>query len=510
MTLPESQHSDAAFAENFQSLYNDVQQSTLFPDSKTFSDAIAKYPIVQIVEQYDRQKNQPSFDLKTFVEENFTLPAEQLTDYHSDLHKPLRQHLEDLWEVLTRQPEKAKDTGSLIPLPFNYVVPGGRFREIYYWDSYFTMLGLQASGREDLIESMINNFAYLIDTVGFIPNGNRTYYLGRSQPPFFALMVELLVAQKGEKIWQYYLPQLEKEYAFWMRGREELSIKSKETSSKGRVVMLPDGSVLNRYWDDIPQPRPEAYKEDVALAAQIKDQSPEDVYRHLRAAAESGWDFSSRWFKDRESMATIHTTDLIPVDLNCLIWNLEKSLQYAYELQGNTFLAAIYHQKATQRQLAIQTYCWNGAQGFYFDYDWKLNQQTNSYTLAATFPLFFSLSTVAQATQVAKVLEEKFLKKNGLLTTLQFTHEQWDAPNGWAPLQWISYQGFKNYDFDDLANLIKTNWMTNNEAYYAKTGKMMEKYNVLTDDVSAQDGEYPNQDGFGWTNGVYLKMKESL
>ena len=207
-------------------------------------------------------------------------------------------------------------------------------------------------------------------------------------------------------------------------------------------------------------------------------------------------------------MQTIHTTDLIPVDLNCLLWFLEKRLQRAYELGGNVLLADRYKEKAAQRQAAIQAFCWNEAAGFYFDYDWKLTRQKDNYTLAAAFPLFFSLSTPVQAKRVAQVLEEKFLHKNGLLTTLQFTHEQWDAPNGWAPLQWIAYQGLKNYQFDALANRVKNNWMNNNETYYAKTGKMMEKYNVLTDDISAQDGEYPNQDGFGWTNGVYLKMKE--
>ncbi len=507
MNLAEIQKSDFTLAENFQSLYEEVQKSGLFADSKTFSDAIPRFAFTDIPEKYHFQKKQANFDLKAFIEENFILPADQPTDYHSDLQKPIQQHLEDLWDILARPPEQEKNTGTLISLPFSYVVPGGRFREIYYWDSYFTMLGLQVSGRDELVESMINNFAYLIDMIGFIPNGNRTYYLGRSQPPFFALMVNLSAESKGEKVWQRYLPQLEKEYAFWMRGREGLSMKSTETLAKARVVMMPDGSVLNRYWDDIALPRPEAYKEDVALAEQIKDQAPEEVYRHLRAAAESGWDFSSRWFRDGQTMATIHTTDLIPVELNCLLWYLEKSLQEAYKLQENHFLAAIYLQKATQRHASLQKYCWNEDLGFYFDYDWKQSQATNSYTLAAAFPLFFSLSTPEQAKKVAKVLKEKFLKKNGLLTTLQFTHEQWDAPNGWAPLQWIAYRGLKNYHLDELANRVKSNWMANNEAYYAKTGKMMEKYNVLTDDVSAQDGEYPNQDGFGWTNGVYLKMK---
>lgn len=500
MTLAEAQKLDFALVENFQSLYQDVQQSALFSDSKTFTDAVAKGSLNEILEDYQKQQKCSDFDIHVFVENHFILPAEKPTGYQSDLNKPIRLHIEDLWDVLTRQPE---DTGgTLIPLPYPYVIPGGRFREIYYWDSYFTLLGLQTSQRFDLVESMVNNFAYLIDRIGFIPNGNRTYYLGRSQPPFFSLMISLLAKIKGEIVWKTYLPQLEKEYSFWMRGQDEVN------SSTLRLVKMPDGSILNRYWDDIPLPRPEAYKEDVELAEHITDQLPEDIYRHVRAAAESGWDFSSRWFKDGKNMTTIHTTDIIPVDLNCLLWNLEKNLQHAHQLQGNHIEANRYLERANQRQKAIQNYCWNESLGFYFDYDWKSHKPKNSYTLAAAFALFFNICSTEQAQKVAEMLKDKFLQKNGLLTTLNFTPQQWDAPNGWAPLQWIAYQGLKNYAFHELAQQVIQNWTSNNEVYYKKTGKMMEKYNVLTDELSAQGGEYPNQDGFGWTNGVYLKMMD--
>lgn len=501
MTLEEAQLLGYTLAENFQSLYKDVQQSSIFPDSKTFTDAVAKLPVDQILDAYHLQQQQSKFDLREFVENHFILPAEKPTGYESDPNKPINQHIEDLWPVLTRYPD---DTGgTLIALPYPYVVPGGRFREVYYWDSYFTMLGLQVSRQFDLVESMVNNFAYLIDHIGFIPNGNRTYYLGRSQPPFFALMVSILAEIKGESVWQRYLPQLEKEYVFWMRG------KVGTTAADFRLVQMPDGSVLNRYWDDVPLPRPEAYKEDVELAQHITDQTPEEVYRHIRAAAESGWDFSSRWFRDGKNMTTIHTTDLVPVDLNCLLYYLEKSLQKAYQLQGDAEKTKYYLDKASQRQAAIQKYCWSESAGFYFDYDWKLQAPKNHFNLAATFPLFFQIATTNQANQAAKLLKDKFLQKAGLLTTLNTTHQQWDAPNGWAPLQWMAYQGLKNYQLDDLAQKIARNWTANCEAYYQKTGKIMEKYNVLTDEVSAQGGEYPNQDGFGWTNGVYLKMEQN-
>ena len=147
---------------------------------------------------------------------------------------------------------------SLLPLPQPYVVPGGRFREIYYWDSYFTMLGLEESGRRDLVVDMVHDFAYLIDTYGHVPNGTRTYYLSRSQPPFFFEMVGLLSSDDPARAFVRYLPELKREYAFWMEGAQSL----RRGRAHRRVVALPDGSILNRYWDDRDTPRDESYRED--------------------------------------------------------------------------------------------------------------------------------------------------------------------------------------------------------------------------------------------------------
>src|SRR5690554_1883523 len=268
-------------------LFQQVQMSGQFSDSKTFADATPKYSSAHITAQYHQQKDQPDFQLEQFVSEYFLLPPNIASDFKSDKNQTARQHIQSLWQILTREPDDST-AGSLIPLPYNYVVPGGRFREIYYWDSYFTMLGLQESNRWDLIENMVDNFSHLIDTMGFIPNGNRTYYQTRSQPPFYALMVKLLAEKKGPGTLTRYRPYLLKEYQFWMSGADTLSAANR---SVRRVVMLPDGSTLNRYWDSSATPRPESYKEDVEL---VHGDNPE-TYRHIRAAAESGWDFSSRW-----------------------------------------------------------------------------------------------------------------------------------------------------------------------------------------------------------------------
>lgn len=484
-------------------IFKAVQMSVIFVDSKTFTDCIPLFPEEDIEAKFLQNKNSPDFDLKVFVYQNFTIKIPQFSDYQSNTAKPIEQHLTDLWTILTREPTHAE--GTLIELPFPYIVPGGRFQEIYYWDSYFTMLGLQVSRKVDLIENMVDNFAHLINQFGFIPNGNRTYFLGRSQPPFFALMIEVLRQERGDEILLKYLPVLEKEYHFWM---EDKVILSAQNPTSRRVVLMDNNTVLNRYWDKYDTPRPEAYQEDTELVNRI-NKSSKGIFRHIRAGAESGWDFSSRWFKDGQNISTIHTTDILPVDLNCLLWNLEKTLFRAYLLGDNTKKMGEYFTLSNQREKAINKHFYKQEKGFYFDYDFIEKKHTNCYSLAASFPLFFGIANTLQGKKVSTILKDKFLKEGGFITTLNNTGQQWDAPNGWAPLQYMAYKGLLNYGFTKLANEAKNRWLKTIENVYQKTGKMTEKYNVETPNLMAGGGEYPNQDGFGWTNGVYLKLATS-
>lgn len=202
-------------------LFADVQTAKLFPDQKTFADAVPKSDPLMVLADYRMQRNQSGFDLRHFVEMNFIMPAEG-KKYVPPAGQTLRAHIDGLWSELTRTTNTAGKWDSLLSLPESYVVPGGRFREVYYWDSYFTMLGLAESDHWDKIEDMVTNFAYEIDTWGHIPNGNRSYYLSRSQPPFFAFMVELLATHDGDDALKKYLPQMEKEYQYWMDGAQSL------------------------------------------------------------------------------------------------------------------------------------------------------------------------------------------------------------------------------------------------------------------------------------------------
>ena len=415
---------------------------------------------------------------------------------------PIINHIDSLWVSLTRHANQS--IGSLIGLPKKYVVPGGRFKEVYYWDSYFTMLGLRASGKVAIIEEMVENFSFLIDSFGFVPNGNRTYYLTRSQPPFFSLMVELLAEIKGEKILYKYLPQLKKEYDYWMNGAELLS---EDNPAKDRVVSLKDGEILNRYFDTEESPRPESYKEDVELAEK-SERKAEDIYRELRAGAASGWDYSSRWFKDGETFETIHTTEIIPVDLNCLMYNLETLLADIYARLNDDTNAKTFMELANRRSNAIEKYCWVQSKGFYFDYDWKQQIPKDSMTLAALFPLFFKIAPKKFVEEMVPMIQNDFLKDGGLVSTLNTTSQQWDAPNGWAPLQWIVIVGLENYGKTELASTIASHWLRLVSQVFDRKGKLMEKYNVVDTSLEAGGGEYPGQDGFGWTNGVFLALAE--
>jgi alpha,alpha-trehalase len=390
---------------------------------------------------------------------------------------------------------------TLLPLPYPYVVPGGRFREFYYWDTYFTMLGLEQDGQHALAVAMLKDFAFEIDVYHHVPNGNRSYYLSRSQPPFFALMVELIAQQDGDQTYVTYLPELQAEYDYWMQGENEVL----PGHSLRHLVRLLDGTVLNRYWDERRVPRDESYKEDVQTAAQSSRRAPE-IWQNLRAAAESGWDFSSRWLADGMSLSTIRTLDLLPPDLNTLLVHLERTLAKAYRLNGNAALAAEYSQRARIRIEAIRRVMWDAENSVFVDYNWREGQTTHSITAATLYPLFLKVASAEQAQRVAGVVSRKLLQPGGLATSLVNSGQQWDAPNGWAPLQWIGVTGLRNYGCDALAEQIATRWVGANIAVYQTEAKLVEKYDVVTPGGMGGGGEYATQIGFGWTNGVLLAL----
>lgn len=488
-------------------LFNDVQLNGIFKDSKTFVDSIPKLEPGLITEFYKKEKNKSNFDLKNFINENFILPSEEIREINLPEKRTMKEHIKFLWDILKRDHKKNVDEYStLIPIPKPYIIPGGRFREIYYWDSYFTMQGLLADGEVKIVEQMLDNFKFLIEEIGFIPNGNRVYYTTRSQPPFFAAMVDLLCKFKNDyNTGLKYLSALEKEYSFWCKNYE--SENNSEFEHK-HLIFLEDGNFLNRYFDPSGIPREESYLEDFKTAGFLNDKAKPEFYRNLRSACESGWDFSSRWFEDKKSITKCISTQILPVDLNSALFFLEELISKLNELKGDNKKNAEFKKLSGIRTELINKIFWSSKDGFYFDYNWKKSKQLNVYSLAACYPLYFKIAEKKAASSIAKKIEKEFLKDGGVLSTLNFTGQQWDAPNGWAPLQWITIKGLMNYGFNDLAEKIKSRWLNLNENVFSRTGKMFEKYNVVDTSLFAAGGEYDLQDGFGWTNGVARALME--
>ncbi len=484
-------------------LFPDVQLRAVFPDGKTFPDLIPHGIPQSLVRNYVLARQAPSFDLTHFVSTHFSgpIPSGPVVNPAGE-GETLATYVVSLWPVLTESFSRVPHYTTLLPLPYPYVVPGGRFREIYYWDSYFTMLGLEQSGQHRLAVDMLKDFAFEIDRYAHIPNGNRSYYLSRSQPPFFALMVKLIAQHDGAATYVTYLPELQAEYDWWMRGEKNV----RPGRANRHVVKLTDGTVLNRYWDERAAPREESYKEDVETAA-TSNRPQAVVWRNVRASAELGWDFSSRWLSDGRTLATMRTLDLLPPDLNSLLAQLEQTLARAYSLKGDADNSATYTARANLRTAAIQRLMWDVQDGVFTDYLWGQEKTTRAVTAATILPLFLKLATPAQAQVVADTISHRLLAPGGLATSLIESGQQWDAPNGWAPLQWMAVVGLRNYGFDELAETIATRWVGENIAGYEKESKLVEKYNVSTaGGDEGGGGEYATQIGFGWTNGVLVAL----
>lgn len=471
--------------QTLKSLFVALHTSGLWEDEKVLSDAILRRPAAEILAAYEREKDKGNFDLRLFFRSHFHTAASQSNEetFVADPKRTPLEHIEALWPYLHR-PADTDEASTKVPLPFSYVVPGGRFQEVYYWDSYFTQLGLLIHDKELWVRDLLDNFDYLIKTFGHVPNGNRTYYLSRSQPPFFALMVDALARHQERKedrlaVYQRYLDALRAEHRFWT---------SPERSQDG----------LQTYWDRQRTPRIEMLRTDLELA-EHEAQNPQ-FFLHLRAACESGWDFSSRWMEDPSDLGTIKTADMFPVDLNSLLYFLEDLL---FRITGE----ADYQSAVAQRKLRLQQDFFRADSGFH-DL-WKNTlQPTNVLSAATLYPLFVGAATAEQAAVVANTVEQKLLQQGGLATTTLTTGQQWDAPNGWAPLNYIAVEALHRYGHTALALTIAQRWLQTCDTVYRRGAKFVEKYNVYAPHELSGGGEYALQDGFGWSNGVYVALEQ--
>jgi alpha,alpha-trehalase len=468
-------------------LFEQAHLHRINKDGKAITDALPNKDCSLIKELYEAERKNSDFDLETFFSSHFSYPQPKTSGYVTNIDEGIEAHIKKLWTVLSREADKLEEFSSLIALPYPYIVPGGRFAEVYYWDTYFTMLGMVKHGLIIQVEYLIDNFSFLLQTIGYIPNGNRDYYIGRSQPPFFCLMVELLAEVKGNEVYEKYIASIEKEYQFFCSEERNHQVGK---------------HLVTTYYDKNDTPRMEMYGDDIELASQLSNKPL--FYKNVRSACESGWDFSSRWLQDPHDLKTIDTLNIAPIDLNCLLYKMETILANHSENKE------LYHSKSQLRKNMINDLLWDEKIGYYKDYNTKTKKCTDVISVGGLFPLFFNIASDDQAKSVVEIAKAKLIHAGGIACTDIMTEHQWDAPNGWAPLQWMTYVGLKNYGYYDDAKVLATRWMALNEKVFKSTGKLMEKYNVVDMTLEAGGGEYDVQDGFGWTNGVYIAMLEDL
>jgi alpha,alpha-trehalase len=457
-------------------------------------------------------------------------------------HLPHRiVHLGDVKESEIPRP-------GLLYLPNRYVVPGGRFNEMFGWDSYFIILGLLRDGRVDTARGMVENFFYEIENYGAVLNANRTYFLTRSQPPFLSSMIRAVyeaelardpspanrTRQKEWLIRAYSFAR--RDHDFWLSDIHragQTGLARYFDIGEGPVPDIADHS--NYYIDvidwlvahpDVPTdyliaaPEHPSPAEQVELTKTSCDAShsvvcalawshgyrlTRDFYKGDRSVRESGFDISFRF--DPFSGSTHHYAALC---LNSLLYKYESDLADMAGMLHQAPQAAHWKKAAEERSQAINKYLWNPAKGMFFDYDVMTNKQSDYVYATIFYPLWAGFATPEQAKAIDEHLGS-LNKVGGLATSTYASGLQWDLPFGWAPLNWLAVDGLRKYGFTEDARKVSEEFTHTIGTSYEKEGTIHEKYNVETgsSDVQVIAG-YQNVIGFGWTNAVYVEMEHLL
>lgn len=377
------------------------------------------------------------------------------------------------WDVLTH--EQKLDKGTIIGLPHSYIVPAAdkkanfTFQEQYYWDSFYTSLGIVDTDRQGIAEGMLENLVYLFERFHFIPNASRMYFMSRSQPPLLTSFIRLIFATCNKDIdWLKQRMQIaEREYAnVWINN-------------------------AHPFWHQVYHGLSRYY--DINML-------------HDLAEAESGWDMTTRFERN--------CLDFLPVDLNSMLYKYETDFAWAARETGDKSRAKHWDGLAGKRKHEMQKYLWNTRRGFYFDYNYSKEKIGDVWSLAGFYPMWAGIASKEQAEQMVRNLS-KFEHSGGLATTTRplidtsifgSLKTQWSFPNGWAPLHYMVIEGLKNYGYHDHAERIARKWIQTNLYWYERNGVFLEKYNVVKPHKSPVEGLYPSQTGFGWTNAIFVKF----
>lgn len=466
--------------------------------------------------------------LQKFIDENFEAPGSDLTEHPLDDYKDeppflssianedvrdVTLGLNRMWKELSRVAVVKKGHEStLLNLPHPFIVPGGRFREFYYWDTYFILEGLVVSKMDKTASNIIKNFMYIIDTLGYIPNGTRKYYMYRSQPPFFPLMLLKMLDLDGGKYNKLILDKgLEmalKEYAFFDKYRSVLV--------KGR-----DGKLhkLNYFHVTTDFPRPESLSEDMHTYLSQQKLSEREVYSNLKSGAESGWDFSSRWFKDESDISTINAYNQIPADLNAILFKDEQIISTLLKRAGRHDEARKFGDLSLKRMEAINQVLWNKDVSSWNDYDTENNKfVARRFYFSNVFPLIMGVEPpTGNIYNVLQSYQKELFSYIGGVPVSgpgKDTGQQWDFPNVWAPHQFLIVEFLYSKGEHKMALQIARAFYNSVSVGFKQKGVFYEKYNAEQLGFTGEGGEYAAQTGFGWTNGTALsfisKFKDQL
>ncbi|MEM8809548.1 MAG: trehalase family glycosidase [Cyanobacteria bacterium P01_G01_bin.38] len=415
--------------------------------------------------------------------------------------------------VLPADMDQIQEHG-LLYLPHDYVVPGGRFNEMYGWDSYFILLGLLQDGEIELAKSMVDQLLYEVDHYGTVLNANRTYMLNRSQPPILTRMVLKLYEYLQDRAWlRSLLPTLQNYYFYWTvppHLNQITGLSHYNALGNGpapEVVCSERDETGHTHYD-----RVQAYYRhnevpdyDTALYYNHEqDCLTEQFYQGDRSMRESGFDITNRF-----GPFSADIVNYAPVCLNVLLYQMERDIAQISEIIGHYHGIAHWLHQAEQRRQRIDHYLWDAEAGLYFDYNFR-TEERRAYEFATTFmPLWAGLASKEQARQVVANLS-KFEAPGGLLTSTHISGNQWDAPFGWAPLQLFAVEGLRRYGYKTEADRLSEKFLKMVVKEFEASGTLVEKYDVERCSANVSDeihfGYSSNEIGFGWTNGVVLEL----
>ncbi|XP_066585009.1 trehalase-like [Prorops nasuta] len=514
-------------------LLKTVQLAEIFNDSKTFVD-LYQYndPEITLANfqtlMRETNNNPNRTQIAKYVSENFAQQDELISYDLPDWQEnpPILKNIQDvnfrqwakdlnaIWRTLARKirpsVKENPQRHSIIYVENGFIIPGGRFKEFYYWDSYWVIEGLLLCNMPQTAKGMIDNFISMVDRFGFIPNGGRVYYLMRSQPPMLIPMVDkYLEATNDQKYLSSIIATLDKEFSFWQNNKTVRVEKNCKTYT------------LARYSVDSSGPRPESYREDYTLSQKLPEEQRIPFYNDIIAAAESGWDFSHRWYKvsgDGEmSLLNISTSSFIPVELNAILQRNARLMSLFHARLGNVEKSKSYEKVARDYQIAIDEVLWNDEEGAWLDYDINTNQGHKSFYPSNVAPLYTMSYDKSKAPYYARKIVA-YLKNNkidtyygGTPASLLQTGEQWDYPNAWPPLQSFVVAGLHqtaDKQAIQFSEELCDRWLKANYKGYVEYDKMFEKYSAIEPGQAGGGGEYQIQTGFGWTNGVVLGFFE--